>query len=92
MVLQPPLFLVSSLQLFLSPRSTVPLFPSRKGLPGISTEQGITLCNKNRHKPSCQSWTRQPDRMKKVPRAEKELEAPQLLLLGVLQNSQGKQP
>ena len=68
-----------------------PLLFGEKNLPGISTEQGITLCNKNRHKPSCQSWTRQPDRMKKVPRAEKELEAPQLLLLGVLQKPQTKQ-
>lgn len=43
----------------------------REGLPKISTKHGITRCSNTRHKSSYQSWTRQPSRSKRVPKASK---------------------
>lgn len=41
----------------------------RAGSPMMSIKHNITRYNKNRHKPSCQGWTRQSNRTKRVPRA-----------------------
>lgn len=45
-------------------------------LPGISTEQGISSCNKTRHMASYQGWMRQPSRREKISRAGKSQRQP----------------
>ena len=64
----------------LLPTSTLPKIhcsslslQKRAGLPGISTEHGITGYNNTRHNPSYQVWTKQINRRKGVPRAGKRV-------------------
>ena len=50
-------------------------FSSEKkaNFPVMSTGHSVTRCNKTRHKPSYQGWTRQPSRRKRVPRVGKKV-------------------
>lgn len=58
-------------------------FEKIPGLPEIATKLCIRSCNKTRHKPSYQAWTRQPSRKKKGPLSRKESETPPLSLLAI---------
>lgn len=55
-------------------------FKKREGLPGISVELGLTSYNYNRHIYSCQGWTWQARRRKRIPRAGKRVRIPPSLL------------
>lgn len=48
----------------------------RASLPGISTDYGIKSYNKTRRIPSLQVWTRQPSRIKRVPKERKRFRDP----------------
>lgn len=47
-------------------------FEKIPGLPGIATKLCIRSCNKTRHKPKNQAWTRLPSRKKKGPLSRKK--------------------
>ena len=74
---QPPLSLLLPSPLSNSPppekKSSTISLQKRVDLPGISTEQSTTRCNKTRHTPSYQGWTRQLSRRERVPRAGKRV-------------------